>query len=88
MRRKYIKDKSRELEKLYKEAKVEVKEYRLQDLLGKNRKKTIKCDAEYHRNFIWDNVKASNLVETVILNAIVPPFIVMEDQDEIIIIDQ
>lgn len=82
-----MKNRARNLERLYGSCKKEIKEYMLQDLFSADNPKNIRIDMDYQRNYIWDYNEASNLVETVILKAIVPSFIVMEDKDEIVIID-
>ena len=41
----------------------------------------IKLDPEYQRNYVWDNKKASLLVESILLNVPIPVVYVAEDDD-------
>lgn len=82
-----MKNRTRKLERLYQASKIQVKEYMLKDLFDVDNNRNIKVDRDYQRNYIWDYSEASKLIETVVLKAIIPPFIVMEDKNEIIMID-
>ncbi|HVM51276.1 MAG TPA: DUF262 domain-containing protein [Candidatus Acidoferrum sp.] len=41
----------------------------------------IKLDPEYQRNYVWDNKKASLLIESILLNVPIPVVYVAEDDD-------
>ena len=43
--------------------------------------KDLVLDPDYQRNYIWDNKKASKLIESIILNVPIPVVYVSEDQD-------
>lgn len=82
-----MKENTRRLEKLYNASKVEIKDYTLEKLFEAKDEKVTIVDCGYQREFMWDNVQSSNLVETVLLNSLIPPFIIMEDKEKRIIID-
>lgn len=82
-----MESKEEKLKRLYGHSKIELEEYMIKDLFSNENLKKIKVDKEYQRNYIWDYNEASNLIETIILKAIVPSFIAMQDKDEIVIID-
>ena len=42
----------------------------------------IRLDPDYQRNYVWDNKKASLLVESIILNVPIPIIYVSQEKDE------
>lgn len=44
--------------------------------------KDIKLDPEYQRNYVWDNKKASMLIESIILNVPIPVIYVSQEEDD------
>lgn len=43
--------------------------------------KDLVLDPDYQRNYVWDNKKASKLVESIILNVPIPVIYVSEEKD-------
>ena len=43
--------------------------------------KELILDPDYQRNYVWDNKKASKLIESIILNVPIPVIYVSEEQD-------
>lgn len=44
--------------------------------------KDIRLDPDYQRNYIWDNKKASKLIESIILNVPIPVIYVSQEDDD------
>ncbi len=44
--------------------------------------KDIKLDPDYQRNYVWDNKKASMLIESIILNVPIPVIYVSQEKDD------
>lgn len=84
---KKIMTKRRKLERLYQGVEIVTKEYTLEQLLENKDGITTSLEGTYHRELIWDNVEATNLVETILLNYPIQPFIMMEDNKKRNIID-
>jgi len=53
----------------------------ISDLIAMMRNNDIALDPEYQRNYIWDNKKASLLIESILLNVPIPVIYVAEEQD-------
>ncbi len=53
----------------------------ISDVIGMIDEMDLVLDPEYQRNYIWDNKRASLLVESVLLNVPLPVFYVAEDED-------
>ena len=53
----------------------------ISDVIAMLESKDIILDPEYQRNYIWDNTKASLLVESILLNVPIPVIYVAEDPD-------
>lgn len=68
--------------------KGELEETTVNNLVISEQRKNIKYALSYQRNYIWTETKATNLIETVLMNGIVPPLIVLKRGKEIIIIDR
>jgi len=51
------------------------------DLVEMMRKKDIILDPDYQRNYIWDNKRASLLIESILLNVPIPVIYVAEDEE-------
>ncbi|MBQ9659160.1 MAG: DUF262 domain-containing protein [Clostridia bacterium] len=80
-------DKTRKLEEIYKSMKVELIEVTVNNLVISEERKNVKYAPSYQRNYIWSELKATNLIETVLMNGIVPPLTVIKKGKEIEIID-
>lgn len=52
------------------------------DLIRMIEDKDIKLDPDYQRNYVWDNKKASMLVESIILNVPIPVIYVSQEADD------
>ena len=44
--------------------------------------KEIRLNPEYQRNYVWDNKKASMLIESIILNVPIPVIYVSQEEDD------
>ena len=44
--------------------------------------KDIRLDPDYQRNYVWDNKKASMLIESIILNVPIPVIYVSQEDDD------
>ena len=44
--------------------------------------KDIRLDPDYQRNYVWDNKKASMLIESIILNVPIPVIYVSQEEDD------
>jgi len=75
------------LERLYQGVEIVTKEYTLEQLLENKDEISTTIEGTYHRELIWDNVEDTNLVETILLNYPIQPFIIMEDNKKRNIID-
>ena len=42
---------------------------------------------KYQRNYVWNNTKSINLIETILINGEIPPLTVIKTNDTIEIID-
>lgn len=73
------------LKELYEKLERDMKKKTIQKLLAQE--KNINYSPQYQRNYIWDNAKASKLIETIILNREVPPLTVIVKEDTYEIID-
>ena len=51
------------------------------DLVSMIKNHDISLDPDYQRNYIWDNIKASLLIESILLNVPIPVIYVAEDDD-------
>lgn len=82
-----MKDRASKLEEIYKSMKVELIETTVDNLVISDERKFIKYSPSYQRNYIWTEIKATNLIETVLMNGIVPPLTVVKKGKELVIID-
>lgn len=80
-------DKVRMLDKIYESMKVELTESTVNNLIISDERKYIRYAPSYQRNYIWTLEKATNLIETVLMNGIIPPLIVIKKGNRIYIID-
>ena len=80
-------DKVRMLYKIYESMKVELTESTVNNLIISDERKYIRYAPSYQRNYIWTLEKATNLIETVLMNGIIPPLIVIKKGNRIDIID-
>ncbi|MDD5581493.1 MAG: DUF262 domain-containing protein [Methylobacter sp.] len=53
----------------------------ISDIIGMIKEKDITLNPEYQRNYVWDNKKASLLVESILLNVPIPVVYVAEAED-------
>lgn len=82
-----MKKKITRLEELYKTIKRELIDITVYNLVISDDKKYIKYNPSYQRNYIWNNTKAINLIETILLKGIIPPMTVIKVGKNIEIID-
>ena len=76
-------DKVRMLDKIYESMKVELTESTVNNLIISDERKYIRYAPSYQRNYIWTLEKATNLIETVLMNGIIPPLIVIKKGNRI-----
>lgn len=79
--------KTKKLEELYGKLRRELVEYRISDLVD-TEKENIKYNPEYQRHYIWNTTKATNLIETVLINGLIPPITIVKDNEKMEIIDR
>lgn len=82
-----MKDRARYLDKLYDKVRRELIERNIYDLVVSDERKKVKYNPSYQRNYIWNATKATNLIETVLINGEIPPLTVIENGKEMKIID-
>lgn len=54
----------------------------ISDLMRMINEKDLLLDPDYQRNYVWDNKKASKLIESIILNVPIPVIYVSQEEDE------
>lgn len=79
---------ARKLEKIYEKMEVELIEKDIKKLISGEERKCIKYAPSYQRNYVWTEAKATNLIETVLMNGIVPPLIALKRGKQKTIIDR
>lgn len=52
------------------------------DIIRMIEDKDIRLDPDYQRNYVWDNKKASMLIESIILNVPIPVIYVSQEEDD------
>lgn len=52
------------------------------DIIRMIEDRDIRLDPEFQRNYVWDNKKASMLIESIILNVPIPVFYVSQEEDD------
>lgn len=52
------------------------------DMVRMMEDKDIRLNPEYQRNYVWDNKKASMLIESIILNVPIPVIYVSQEEDD------
>ena len=67
-----------DLQDLYQKLNRDLIEMSLYDLLNPNEEIEIEYKPDYQRNYIWNNTKAIELVETVLINGEIPPLTVVK----------
>ncbi len=80
-----MKKDTRRLDRLYPKLQREIINITVEDLVTSD--KNIKYDPEYQRNYIWNITKATNLVETVLINGEIPPMTAIRSGQQMEIID-
>lgn len=53
----------------------------ISDLISKIKNEDIILNPQYQRNYVWDNTKASLLIESILLNVPIPVLYMAEDED-------
>lgn len=56
-------------------------DYSIRQLVGEIERGGIRLDVEYQRQYVWDNGKASRLIESLLLNVPIPVVYIAEDDD-------
>lgn len=79
---------ARKLEKIYEKIEVELIEKDINKLIIGEESRYIKYAPSYQRNYVWTEAKATNLIETVLMDGIVPPLIALKRGKQITIIDR
>lgn len=64
------------IEDIYKAVKVELIEETVEKLI--NQEDSINYEAEYQRQYEWREKKATSLIETILLNGIILPLIIIK----------
>lgn len=64
------------IEDIYKAVKVELIEETVEKLI--NQEDSINYEAEYQRQYEWKEKKATSLIETILLNGIILPLIIIK----------
>lgn len=75
------------LEDIYKQMKIELLEVTVDKLVDTEERKYVKYAPNYQRNYIWSELKATNLCETIFISGIIPPLTVIKNGREIEIVD-
>lgn len=76
------------LEEIYGAMEVKLDEIKLENLLKPEERKYIEYEPNFQRKYRWTEKKATNLVETVLINGIIPPLTVLRKGKKMIIIDR
>ena len=83
-----MKSRTNKLEQIYKKKlKRELNKNSVYNLIELNQKGEINYTPDYQRNYIWRVAKATNLIETILINGEIPPITVISVQGEKEIID-
>lgn len=82
-----MKERSSKVERIYQKLKRNLEDISIYDLIKLNEEGKIDYKPNYQRNFVWNVVKCTNLIETILINGEIPPITIMKDQDKIRIID-
>lgn len=82
-----MKKRTTKIEELYNDIKREVIDVTINDLIILKKFKSIQYKPSYQRNYIWNDKKAINLIETVLINGVIPPIIAIKTNDGLEIID-
>lgn len=81
--------KSEEIDEIFKNhLKIESKVMSIESLFANRRLESkIIYDPYYQRNYVWDNIKASYFIESILLGTEIPPLVFFNNQKNIEIID-
>ena len=82
-----MKERTSKVEEVYNKLGRELKNVTIYDLIKLNEEGKINYKPNYQRNFVWNVVKCTNLIETILINGEVPPITMIKNQNEIRIID-
>lgn len=77
-----------QLKKTYREVKREMKNSSIYNLVISEGRKNVRYNPAYQRNYIWNDAKAINLIETIFLKGIIPPMTVIKHNEKLEIIDR
>lgn len=76
-----------DLRNLYERLHRELTSRNLKELLTPGKEEYIRYDLNYQRNYIWNITKAVNLIETVLINGVIPPLTIIKRGKELKVID-
>ncbi len=80
--------KQEEFEKIFKKhLKISSYSMSIRTLFGERLSRKIKYDPYYQRNYVWDKVKASFFIESILLGTDIPPLIFFNSEGKIEVID-
>lgn len=83
-----MRERTSKVEDVYKKlGRLTDKPITIYDLIKLNEEGKINYKPNYQRNFVWNVVKCTNLIETILINGEVPPITMIKNQNEIRIID-
>ena len=82
-----MKERTSKVEKVYNKLGRSLDNITIYDLIKLNEEGKINYKPNYQRNFVWNVVKCTNLIETILINGEVPPITMIKNQNEIRIID-
>lgn len=83
-----MKKSSKKIEELYANIKREIIDISIYKLIISNDKYVINYTPNYQRNYIWNDAKAINLIETILINGVIPPIIAIKTSSELKIVDR
>ena len=66
------------IEDIYKAVKVKLVKEKVNKLIIQEERKNINYEPEYQRKYTWKPKKATSLIETILLNGIVLPLIIIK----------
>ena len=82
-----MKQRTNKIEELYENLKREITDISIYKLVIAEDKIPIDYEVPYQRNYIWNDTKAINLIETILINGVIPPIIALQTSSDLKIID-
>ena len=82
-----MKKRTNKIEELYENLKREITDISIYKLVIAEDKIPIDYEVPYQRNYIWNDTKAINLIETILINGVIPPIIALQTSSDLKIID-